>query len=86
MLFGYLFQQFYNLIDTLIVGQYLGVNPLAAVGSTGSVNFLVIGFCMGICVGFSIPIAHKFGAGDFAGLRKFVANSVWLGEIGRAHV
>ena len=79
LLFGYLFQQFYNLIDTLIVGQYLGVNPLAAVGSTGSVNFLVIGFCMGICVGFSIPIAHKFGAGDFAGLRKFVANSVWLG-------
>lgn len=79
LLFGYLFQQFYNLIDTLIVGRYLGVNPLAAVGSTGSINFLVIGFCMGICVGFSIPIAHKFGAGDFVGLRKFVANSVWLG-------
>ena len=81
MLFGVLFQQFYNLIDTLIVGRYLGVNPLAALGSTSSINFLVIGFCMGICVGFSIPIAHKFGAGDFVGLRKFVANSVWLGVI-----
>lgn len=79
LLFGYLFQQFYSLIDTLIVGRYLGIDPLAAVGSTGSVNFLVIGFCMGICVGFSIPIAHKFGAEDYAGMRKFVANSVWLG-------
>lgn len=79
MLFGYLFQQFYNLIDTLIVGRYLGVDPLAAVGSTGSVNFLVIGFCLGICVGFSIPVANKFGAGDYVGMRKYVANSVWLG-------
>lgn len=79
LLLGYLFQQFYNLIDTLIVGRYLGVDPLAAVGSTGSVNFLVIGFCLGICVGFSIPVAHKFGAGDYVGMRKFVANCVWLG-------
>lgn len=78
-LLGYLFQQFYNLIDTLIVGRYLGVGPLAAVGSTGSINFLVIGFCMGVCVGFSIPVAHKFGAGDYVGLRKYVANCVWLG-------
>ncbi|MBQ9136994.1 MAG: polysaccharide biosynthesis C-terminal domain-containing protein, partial [Lachnospiraceae bacterium] len=79
LLLGYLFQQFYNLVDTLIVGRYLGVDPLAAVGSTGSVNFLVIGFCLGICVGFSIPVAHKFGAGDYVGMRKFVANCVWLG-------
>lgn len=79
LLLGYLFQQVYNLVDTLIVGRYLGVNPLAAVGSTGSVNFLVIGFCLGICVGFSIPIAHKFGAGDYVAMRKFVANCVWLG-------
>lgn len=79
MLLGYLFQQFYNLIDTLIVGRFLGVNPLAAVGATGSVNFLVIGFCMGVCVGFSIPVAHKFGAGDYEGMRKYVANCVFLG-------
>lgn len=78
MLFGYIFQQLYNLVDALIVGRYLGVNSLAAVGVTSSLNFLVIGFCMGICVGFSIPVAHMFGAGDYAGLRKYVANSVWL--------
>lgn len=79
MLLGFLFQQFYNMVDTLIVGRYLGVTSLAAVGSTGSVNFLVIGFCMGVCVGFSIPVAHKFGAGDYVGMRRIVANCVWLG-------
>lgn len=79
MLLGSLFQQFYNLVDTLIVGRYLGVSSLASVGVTSSVNFLVIGFCMGICVGFSIPVAHMFGATDYKGLRKYVANSIWLG-------
>ena len=78
LLFGFLFQQFYNLVDTIIVGKFLGTDNLAAVGSTGSVNFLVIGFCMGICSGFSIPISHKFGAGDYAGLRRIVANCIWL--------
>lgn len=78
LLFGFLFQQFYSMVDTVIVGRFLGVQDLAAVGSTGSVNFLIIGFCMGICSGFSIPVSHKFGAGDYVGLRKFVANCVWL--------
>ncbi len=78
LLFGFLFQQFYNLVDTVIVGRFLGVDNLAAVGATGSVNFLVIGFCMGVCSGFSIPISHKFGAGDYVGMRKFVANCTWL--------
>ena len=78
LLFGFLFQQFYNLVDTLIVGRFLGVNDLAGVGATGSINFLIIGFCMGICSGFSIPISHKFGAGDQEGLRKYVANATWL--------
>lgn len=78
LLFGYLFQQFYNMVDTMIVGRYLGVNALAAVGSTGSINFFVIGFCMGVCNGFSIPISQKFGAKDFSGMRRFVANGVWL--------
>lgn len=63
LLFGFLFQQFYNLVDTMIVGRFLGVDDLAAVGSTGSINFLVIGFCMGVCNGFAIPVSHKFGAG-----------------------
>ena len=78
LLFGFLFQQFYNLVDTVIVCKFLGVTDLAAVGSTGSVNFLVIGFCMGVCTGFSIPISHKFGAGDYAGMRKYLANCLWL--------
>ena len=78
LLFGFLFQQFYSLADTVIVGRILGVKALAAVGATGSVNFLIIGFCMGVCSGFGIPIAQKFGAKDEDGLRKFVANSVYL--------
>lgn len=78
LLFGFLFQQFYNLVDTIIVGRFLGVDDLAAVGATGSVNFLIIGFCMGVCSGFSIPVSHKFGAGDYVGMRKVVANCMWL--------
>ena len=79
MLLGLLFQQFYNMVDTIVVGQFLGVNALAGVGSTGSVNFLVLGFCMGVCAGFAIPVAQKFGEKDFDGLRKFVGNTIWLG-------
>lgn len=81
LLFGFLFQQFYNLVDTVIVGRFLGVDNLAAVGATGSINFLVIGFCMGVCNGFSIPVSHKFGAGDYVGVRKYVANCAWLGIV-----
>ncbi len=79
LLFGFYFQQFYNLVDSIIVGRFLGTQDLAAVGATGSVNFLIIGFCMGICNGFAIPVAHKFGAGDYSGMRRYVANCAWLG-------
>lgn len=78
MFLGLLFQQFYSLVDTMIVGKYLGVDPFAGVGSTGSLNFIVIGFCMGLCSGFSVPISQSFGAKDFRMLRKMVTNSVWL--------
>lgn len=81
LLFGMLFQQFYNLVDTAIVGQFLGKENLAAVGATGSVNFLILGFCMGVCNGFAIPVAQKFGAKDESGLHRFVANSIWLSII-----
>lgn len=81
LLFGLLFQQFYSMVDTIIVGHYLGVNALASVGATGSVNFLIIGFCMGVCNGFAIPIAQEFGAGNEKNLRKYVANSVWLAVV-----
>ena len=58
MLMGLLFQQLYNLVDTMIVGKLLGVQALAAVGATSSLNFLIIGFCLGVCSGFSIPVAQ----------------------------
>lgn len=75
--FGYLFQQFYNLVDTIIVGQFLGVDALAAVGATGSLNFMIIGFCIGVCAGFAIPVAQRFGAGDYGSMRQFIFNS-WI--------
>ena len=81
LLFGLVFQQFYSMVDAIIVGHYLGVDALAAVGATGSVNFLIIGFCMGVCSGFGIPIAQEYGAKHEEALRRFVANSVWLSVI-----
>lgn len=81
MLAGLLFQQMYNLVDTIIVGQTLGDNALAAVGSTGSINFLINGFCMGICSGFAIPVAQRFGAESYDSMRKFVGNSIILSAI-----
>ena len=81
MLAGLLFQQMYNLVDTIIVGQTLGDNALAAVGSTGSINFLINGFCMGICSGFAIPVAQRFGAESYDSMRKFVGNSIVLSVI-----
>ncbi len=81
LLVGLLFQQLYSLVDTIIVGQFLGVNALAAVGSTGSINFLVLGFCIGVCSGFAVPIAQRFGAENYSALRKFVANSIYLSVI-----
>lgn len=74
MLFGMLFQQFYNFVDTIIVGKTLGVEALAGVGATGSINFMIIGFCMGVCNGFVIPVAQCFGAKKPADLRKYVFN------------
>jgi putative MATE family efflux protein len=78
MLLGLLFQQLYSMVDTMIVGRYLGVNPFAGVGATSCVNFMVLGFCMGLCSGFAVLVAQKFGAKDYDGLRRMVANSAWL--------
>ena len=75
---GMLFQQLYSMVDTMIVGKVLGVQPLAGVGATGSLNFMIIWFCLGICNGFSIPIAQAFGASKEVELRRYVANSTWL--------
>lgn len=81
LLFGVLFQQLYSFVDTAIVGRFLGAERLAAVGATGSVNFLVIGLCLGLCSGFSIPIAHAFGAKDEQEIRRCVWHSVVLSAV-----
>ncbi len=81
MLAGLVFQQMYNLVDTIIVGQTLGDNALAAVGSTGSINFFINGFCMGICSGFAIPVAQRFGAESYDSMRKFVGNAIVMSAI-----
>lgn len=77
-LFGMLFQQLYNLVDTMIVGKLLGSAALAAVGSTGAINFCIIGFCMGLCNGFAIPVAQQMGANEPEKMRRFVANAAYL--------
>jgi putative MATE family efflux protein len=78
VLAGNVFQQFYNMVDSIIVGQFVGVDALAAVGSTGSLMFLIIGFSMGLTVGYSMIISQRFGAGDEEGVRKAVALSIVL--------
>ena len=80
-LLGLLFQQLYNLVDTMIVGKLLGAQALAAVGSTGSINFFVIGFCTGVCSGFAIPVAQRVGAGDLSKMRRYVANAAYLSAL-----
>ena len=78
LLLGMLFQQFYSMVDTIIVGKFLGAKALAAVGSTGSINFMIVGFCMGVCNGFAIPVAQMFGAGDRKALCRYVGNGAVL--------
>lgn len=72
LLLGNLFQQTYNMIDAIIVGRYLGTDSLAAVGASSSVQFLILGFCIGMCCGFAIPIAQRFGANDYDGMREYI--------------
>ncbi len=70
---GNIFQQLYAFVDTLIVGRFLGVTALAAVGCTGSLMFLMLGFVIGMTAGFSIYTGQRFGAGDAEGVKKSVA-------------
>ena len=81
VLLGNLFQQFYNMVDTVIVGQYLGEDALAAVGSTGCIMFLVLGFANGIAQGFGVMVSHAFGAKDFKRLKHYFALSLMLTAI-----
>lgn len=78
---GNLFQQFYNMADTVIVGQFVGKSALSAVGSVGALNFLIVGSVIGLCSGFAIPIAQRFGAQDIKGLKKYVANIIYTSAV-----
>ena len=78
LVLGTLFQQLYSFADTVIVGRCLGTGPLGAVGTTYSLNFLILGFVQGACVGFGIPVAETFGAKDQGGLRKYLFNGALL--------
>ena len=78
ILLGNLMQQFYNMVDAAVVGHYVGTNALAAVGATGSLTFLVIGFVDGMCAGFCIPVAQAFGANNNSLLKKCVWNIIYL--------
>ncbi len=81
LLVGNVFQQLYSMVDTIIVGRFVSVKALAAVGSTGAISFLVLGFAMGMTAGFSVIIAQRFGAGDEEGVRKSIGMAIWLSVI-----
>lgn len=81
LLIGNIFQQFYNMVDAIIVGRYVGVDALAAVGATGSITFLIYGFILGLSGGFTILISQKFGANDEEGVKKAVASAIFLSVI-----
>ena len=78
---GNIFQQLYSMADTLIVGRTIGVNALAAVGCTGGINFLILGFIGGLTTGLSIITAQKFGSGDTTGVRRSFAVSILISTV-----
>ncbi len=80
-LIGNLFQQFYNIADTVIVGRTLGTTALAAVGATGCLAWFSLGFVMGACSGFSVITARCFGSGDLQGVKKSFAMSILLSSV-----
>ncbi|MFA6664170.1 MAG: MATE family efflux transporter [Lachnospiraceae bacterium] len=81
LVLGNLFQQLYNVADSVIVGRYLGVNALAGVGQSASLTFLILGFVNGCCSGFAIPVAQCFGAKQYSQMRRFVFNAEILSVI-----
>jgi Na+-driven multidrug efflux pump len=78
---GNVFQQFYNMADAIIVGKFVGTKGLAAVGSTGTIMFLIIGFLTGLTAGFTVLTSQKFGAGKMDEMRQSVGNAALLSII-----
>lgn len=81
LILGNVFQQLYNMVDTIIVGRFVGVQALAAVGATGTIMFLIFGFTQGLTTGFTVLTAQRFGAGDEKGLKRTVGNAATLSLI-----
>lgn len=81
LIIGNVFQQFYSMVDTIIVGRFVGVQALAAVGATGTITFLILGFMQGLTMGFTVLTAQRYGAGDIPGLKKSVGNAALLSVI-----
>ena len=78
LLIGNLFQQFYNMVDSLIVGNYVGSDALAAVGTCGSTSFLFFSLSSGLAIGIGVIVAQFFGAKDYEYVRKTIANSFYV--------
>ena len=81
LLIGNIFQQFYSMVDTVIVGRFIGVEALASVGATGSMVFLINGFVMGLTAGFAVLVSQRFGAKDEEGMKKAVGSALILSLI-----
>lgn len=78
---GNMFQQLYNMADTIVVGQFVGTNALAAVGSTGTIMFLIFGLVSGMTLGFTVLTSQRFGANDYHGMRKSVYSATVLSVV-----
>ena len=78
LMIGNVFQQIYNAVDSMIVGRFVGANALAAVGSTGTIMFMVLGASTGLSTGFTVLTSQRFGISDEKGTRQSVANGILL--------
>lgn len=78
MLAGNIFQQLYNIADSIIVGKYLGADALASVGATGSITYFFYTLCIGLATGIGILISQSFGAGNHENVKKYIANSAYV--------
>ena len=83
---GFIFQQFYNMVDTVIVGRYVSPTALAAVGSTGTIMFMIMGLANGMTTGYTVLISQRYGADDHEGTRIAFVNAILLGIISTAVV
>ncbi len=78
LLLGNLFQQLYNMVDSIVVGNFVGADALAAVGACGSMNFLFFSLSSGLAIGIGIIVAQYFGAGDEENVRNTIANAIYV--------